>query len=93
MKSQSHSSIRDHCSHCNLDDCSSRNFRILATGNSELELLVKERLLINRRKPVLNGKIDLKIDLSRVDMFVLYSVECIVFIVVYCFEFISQCCK
>ena len=32
-----------------------RNFKILATCSSELELLVKESLLIKRRKPVLNG--------------------------------------
>src|SRR5688572_21362458 len=55
MKSQSHSNIRDHCLQCDRADCSSRNFKILATGSSEIELLVKERLLINRRKPGLNG--------------------------------------
>ena len=55
MKSQSHSSIRDHCLHCNGADCSLRNFKILATGSTDLELLVKERLFINQRKPALNG--------------------------------------
>jgi len=55
MKSQSHSNIRDHCVLCKDSTCSSRNFTILARGNSELELLVKERLLIDRKKPLLNG--------------------------------------
>ena len=55
MKSQAHSSIRDHCLLCKDADCSPRNFKILATGSTDLELLVKERLLINQRKPVLNG--------------------------------------
>src|SRR5687768_5351324 len=57
MKSQSHSSIRDHCLHCNGADCSPRNFKILSTGKNDLELLVKERLLINQRKPAINGNI------------------------------------
>jgi hypothetical protein len=55
MKSQSHSSIRDHCVNCSNSTCSSRDFKILAKGTNELELLVKERLLINRKKPLLNG--------------------------------------
>ena len=55
MKAQSHSSIRDHCMNCDRAECSSRNFKILAAGSSELELLVKERLLINRLNPQLNG--------------------------------------
>ena len=55
MRAQSHSSIRDHCMQCDRADCSSSNFKILATGRSELELLVKERLLITRLKPSLNG--------------------------------------
>ena len=55
MKSESHSSIRDHCLQCTTADCSMSNFKIFATGSSELELLVKESLLIKRRKPVLNG--------------------------------------
>ena len=55
MKAQSHSSIRDYCLRCDGADCSLSNFKILATGSSELELLVKERLLITRRRPSLNG--------------------------------------
>ena len=55
MKSQSHSSIRDHSLLCSGSNCSSRNFKILATGSSDLELLIKERLLITQRKPTLNG--------------------------------------
>jgi len=55
MKSQSHSSIRDHSSLCSGCNCSTRNFKILTTGKSDLELLIKERLLINHRKPSLNG--------------------------------------
>ena len=57
MKSQLHSNIRDHCSSCTGSECSARNFKILARGSSELELLVKERILINRLKPSLNGNI------------------------------------
>ena len=57
MKSQSHSSIRNHCLLCKDSTCASRNFKILAKGNNELELLVKERLLIDRKKPLLNGNI------------------------------------
>ena len=55
MKSQFHSSIRDHSLHCSGCDCSPENFKILATGSTDLELLVKERLLINLRRPSLNG--------------------------------------
>lgn len=55
VKSLCHSSIRDHCSHCHNSDISAQNFKILAGGSSEVELLVKERLLINNRKPLLNG--------------------------------------
>jgi len=55
MKAQAHSSIRDHCSSCRGSDCSPTNFKILSTASSELELLVKERLLINRLKPALNN--------------------------------------
>ena len=55
MKTQCHSNIRDHCSRCPGSDCSARKFKVLAQGNSELELLIKERLLINRLKPPLNG--------------------------------------
>lgn len=55
VKSLCHSSIRDHCSHCHNSDISAQHFKILAGGSSEVELLVKERLLINNRKPLLNG--------------------------------------
>jgi len=55
MKAKVHSSIREHCSRCPGSECTSQNFKILARGSTELELLVKERLLINREKPVLNG--------------------------------------
>ena len=54
-KSPLHSSIRDHCLLCKGANCSTQNFKILATGSTDLELLVKERLFINQRKPVLNG--------------------------------------
>ena len=52
-----HSSIRDHCSRCQNSNCSLRNFKILASGSSDTELLVKERLLINQKKPLLNSNI------------------------------------
>ena len=55
MKSKVHSPIRDHCSACPGSECSSRNFKIIARGASELELLIKERLLINGQQPQLNG--------------------------------------
>jgi hypothetical protein len=55
MKSKSHSSIRDHSLLCRGCNCESRNFKIVATGSGDLELLIKERLLINHRKPTLNG--------------------------------------
>jgi hypothetical protein len=57
MKSQSHSSIRDHSLLCNGCNCSTSNFKILSTGKSDLELLIKERLLIKDRKPSLNGNV------------------------------------
>ena len=55
MKSRLHSNIRDHCSQCTGSECSARHFKIVARGSTELELLVKERLLITREKPGLNG--------------------------------------
>lgn len=55
MKQQVHSNIRDHCSQCTRSTCSARDFKILARGSTDIELLVKERLLINREKPSLNG--------------------------------------
>ena len=54
MKSQVYSSIRDHCLLCKDADCSQRNFKILATGSTDLEILVKERLLINRHSLILH---------------------------------------
>ena len=57
MKSQSHSSIRDHSLSCSGCDFSPKNFKILTTGSSDLELLIKERLLINQRKPAINGNV------------------------------------
>jgi hypothetical protein len=57
VKNLVHSNIRDHLNHCNEGTCSSRDFKILATGNNELELLIKERLLIDKNKPSLNGNI------------------------------------
>ena len=54
MKSQSHSSISDPSRVCSGCNCSTRNFKILANGKSDLELLIKERL-INHRKPALNA--------------------------------------
>src|SRR6201996_7961199 len=45
MKSQVHSSIRDHVLLCRNADCQQQNFKILATGCNEYELLIKERLL------------------------------------------------
>lgn len=55
VKLKVHSSIRDHCVQCQRASCSLKNFKILTSGNNDLELLVKERLLIDKRKPVLNG--------------------------------------
>ena len=57
MKSQCHSKIREHCAQCPGSDCSARQFKVLARGNTELELLVKERLLIDRHRPTLNGNV------------------------------------
>ena len=50
-----HSNIRDHLINCQGGSCSQRDFKILASGRSELELLVKERLLIDTKRPSLNG--------------------------------------
>lgn len=55
VKTLVHSSIRDHCTQCQGATCSSSNFKILTTGSTGLELLIKERLLINAKKPPLNG--------------------------------------
>jgi len=55
MKTQVHSNIRDHSLHCPNSTCNIQNFKILARGTSDLELLIKERLSIDRVKPALNG--------------------------------------
>ena len=55
VRSPPHSSIRDHCRQCQGADCSIKNFRVLASASTSLELLIKERLLIERRHPSLNG--------------------------------------
>jgi len=55
VKNKVHSNIREHCHHCPGSVCSQQNFKVLASGSSEQELLVKERLLIARLKPNLNG--------------------------------------
>lgn len=57
VKTLVHSKIRDHCVQCEGSDCSLENFKILATSSSEFELLIKERLLIESRKPALNGNV------------------------------------
>ena len=57
VKSLVHSRIRDHCTQCQGSECSLLNFKILATGCSEYELLIKERLLIDSKKPAINGNI------------------------------------
>jgi len=55
MKCQSHSNIRDHCLTCAGSQCLTENFKILARGRSDTELLIKEHLLIERHNPSLNG--------------------------------------
>ena len=57
VKSKVHSSIRDHCLQCQNATCLLRDFKILAKGSTDLELLVKERLLIDQTKPGLNCNI------------------------------------
>ena len=54
VKSQVYSNIREQCQKCLDATCSSVNFKILATGKSGLELLVKERLFVDKLKPLLN---------------------------------------
>src|SRR5215472_6604709 len=55
VSSQVHSNIRAHCLHCTGSSCAINQFKILTRGSSELELLVKESLLIKRLRPQLNG--------------------------------------
>ena len=55
MKNKVHSNIRDHLNVCPGSTIKAENFQVLATGSSEQTLLIKERLLINRLRPSLNG--------------------------------------
>ena len=57
VKNQGHSAIRDHLLQCPGSNCSLQDFVILANGSSTIELLIKERLLIDRYKPILNNNI------------------------------------
>ena len=58
MKNKVHSNIRDHLNICPNSSINSENFRVLATGSTEHELVIKERLLISRLRPSLNGNIE-----------------------------------
>ena len=55
VKNKVHSNIREHCHHCPGSGCSLQNFKVLPSGSSEQELLIKERLLIASLKLCLNG--------------------------------------
>ena len=55
VRSTTHSSIREHCSHCPGASCTTAQFKVLTRGQTSLELLVKECLLIEQKKPLLNG--------------------------------------
>jgi hypothetical protein len=55
VKNVVHSSIRDHLIHCREGECSLHNFKIVASSSSEFELLIKEKLFIDNKKPSLNG--------------------------------------
>ena len=57
VKNKVHSNIRDHLNSCQTSNISLNNFRVVATGHSELDLLIKERLLIEKFRPDLNGNI------------------------------------
>lgn len=57
VKNKVHSNIRDHALHCSGSKISLENFRVIASSNSEIELQIKERLLINQLTPTLNGNI------------------------------------
>jgi len=62
VKTKVHSKIRDHKLTCPNSKIRIEDFKILATGGSSLELLIKERLLIGQHKPKLNanaGSLDL----------------------------------
>lgn len=55
LRSPPTSAIREHCCQCQNSDVSINNFKILASAESVTELLVKERLLIDVKRPSLNG--------------------------------------
>ena len=57
VKNKVHSKIREHLTSCSGCQISSDNFRVIATGSTDLELLIKERLLIHQLKPQLNGNV------------------------------------
>jgi len=57
MKNKVHSNIRDHVNACPSSNITADNFRVLASASSEQELLIKERLLIGRLRPSLNGNV------------------------------------
>ena len=56
IKPSAESSMRDHLVFCN-HDLSFDDFTILAQGTNKFLLEIKESLLINRDKPILNEKI------------------------------------
>jgi len=57
VQNKAHSNIRDHLNNCQNSKISLNDFRVIATGYSEFDLLVKERLLIEKFRPSLNGNI------------------------------------
>ena len=57
IKAKVPSSIREHVGRYPGSTCSIENFKILAPGANEAELLVNKRLLIGRLNPVLNGNL------------------------------------
>lgn len=57
MKCLTHSSVRDHLSCCPGSTCLPEHFTVLSTGSTDLELLIKERLLINQYSPNLNANV------------------------------------
>ena len=87
VKNKAHSSIRDHCSRCRGSNCSSQNFKIFAKGSNELELLIKERLLIQRRKPALNANKAPLICCSSKPINIVKVWDCAVFVCVYIYIF------
>ena len=55
VKNKVPSKIREHLSKCPGSQISLNNFRVLTPGISEIDLLIKERLLIAELKPILNA--------------------------------------